>query len=52
MVELTKDEALSILQALSMFEGFLFSVEGQGARGIAELFEHPVELLTKKLTEK
>lgn len=49
MIELTREEALSILQTLAMFEGFLFSVEGQGARGIADLLEHPVELLTEKL---
>jgi len=49
MIELTKEEALNILQALSMFEGFLFSVEGQGARSIADLLEHPVELLADKL---
>jgi len=28
MIELTKDEAMAILQTLSIFEGFLFSVEG------------------------
>jgi hypothetical protein len=49
MIELTREEALSILQTLAMFEGFLFSVEGQGARGIADLLEHPVELLAEKL---
>ena len=49
MIELTKEEALCILQTLSMFEGFLFSVEGQGARSIAEQFEKPVNLLAEKL---
>jgi hypothetical protein len=49
MIELTKEEAILILQTLSMFEGFLFSVEGQGARSIAELLEHPVNILTEKL---
>ncbi|MDD3644375.1 MAG: hypothetical protein PHR19_02485 [Bacteroidales bacterium] len=49
MIELTKEEALTILQTLAMFEGFLFSVEGQGARSIADLLEHPVDLLVEKL---
>jgi hypothetical protein len=49
MIELSKSEVLEILQTLSMFEGFLFSVEGQGARGISEMLEHPVELLAEKL---
>jgi hypothetical protein len=49
MIELTKEEALDILQTLAMFEGFLFSVEGQGARSIADLLEHPVDLLAEKL---
>jgi len=49
MIELTKSEVLEILQILSMFEGFLFSVDGQGARNIADLLEHPVELLAEKL---
>ena len=51
MIELTKEEAILILQTLSMFEGFLFSVEGQGARSIADLLENPVELLAEKLKD-
>jgi hypothetical protein len=50
MIELTKEEAM-LIQTLAMFEGFLFSVEGQGARSIADLLENPVELLAEKLKD-
>jgi len=49
MIELTKDEAMAILQTLSIFEGFLFSVEGQGAIKIADLLYGPVDILSEKL---
>lgn len=47
MIELTKEDALDILKALSMIEGYLFSV--QNASPIIDIVEYPVELLSKKL---
>jgi len=49
MLELTREEAINILRTLSMFEGFLFSVEGKGASEMNELLEIPVGLLMEKL---
>jgi hypothetical protein len=49
MIELTREEALSILQTLAMFEGFLFSINNEGANKISHLLEEPVNLLTEKL---
>jgi hypothetical protein len=47
MIELTKEEALSILKVLSMVEGYLFSVPN--ASHVIDIVDYPVELLSKKL---
>lgn len=51
MIELTKEEATQILIALSMFEGYLFSVKDNGSCLIADQLEYPVQLLSAKLSE-
>jgi hypothetical protein len=49
MITLTNEEALIILKAISQVEGFLFSVNGSGL--VAEMLDHPVDILTYKLSE-
>ncbi len=47
MIELTREEALVMLKALSQIDGYLLGVEG--SYGVAEILEMPCDLLIKKL---
>ncbi len=49
MIELTKEEALVILRALSLIDGYLMSVDG--SQYVAEQLAHPLELLAARLVE-
>lgn len=52
MIELTREEAISILKALSKFDGYLFSVKEHGAEMIAEQLDYPIDLLASKLKDE
>lgn len=49
MIELTREEALTILKNLSIVEGFLWSVKESGS--VMEIADYSVDLLTRKLAE-
>ena len=46
-IELTRDEALTILKQISMVEGFLFSVKDSGV--VIDMLDYTINLLTVKL---
>lgn len=47
MIELTREEAISILKAISQVDGYLMAIKDTGC--IGELMDYPVELLSDKL---
>jgi hypothetical protein len=51
MIELTIEEAISLLKSISRFEGFLYGLSSIPTDVIESELEYPVELLTKKLSE-
>ena len=52
MIELTKEEVLSILKTFSLFEGYLRGLQNNTVQHIQEEFTYPVELLTNRLLGK
>jgi hypothetical protein len=51
-IELTIDEALTILKALSHVEGYLFGINHHGTDILFENIDYPIDILTNKLGGK
>jgi len=51
MIELTREEVLSLLKTFSLLEGFLMGLKDNSVQYIQEELTYPVELLSNKLLE-